>query len=274
VRETFDPSWLALREGIDHRSRSPIGLRSLREWWFTRRASRVLDLGCGTGSNLRYLAPRLPGPQRWTLLDRDAELLRRVRGPDQEVGDLTLEVVEGDLATEGLALVAEVDLVTASALLDLVSEAWLDALIDACTEAGTAAHFALSYDGTISWGGTDDPLDSVVRNAVNQHQLGDKGLGPALGPNAGLGAWDRFKARGFLTDIVPSPWVVGPNDAELAIALIDGWATAAAEQLPGQTDEVRRWAERRRASVTTDDFLLMVGHVDVFALPYWLEPER
>ena len=44
------------------------------------RGRRVIhDLGCGTGSMGRWLAPRLPGPQHWVLHDRDADLLRARR---------------------------------------------------------------------------------------------------------------------------------------------------------------------------------------------------
>ena len=70
TRETFTLDWLALREPVDHRSRSELALAGLRDWWRARRASRVVDLGCGTGSNLRYLAPRLAGgraPERGLL---------------------------------------------------------------------------------------------------------------------------------------------------------------------------------------------------------------
>ena len=37
----------------------------------------IHDLGSGTGSMSRWLAPRLPGPQHWVLHDRDADLLAR-----------------------------------------------------------------------------------------------------------------------------------------------------------------------------------------------------
>jgi SAM-dependent methyltransferase len=262
--ETFDPAWLALREPVDHRSRAAELLPPLRQWWSARGASVVLDLGAGTGSNVRYLAPMLTGAQRWTLVDHDADLLARVEAPP---GEVDVRTVQGDLAREGLAEVPRADLVTASALLDLVSRAWLERLVDACAAAGCGALFALTYDGRIEWsGGGADCLDASVREAVHEHQRMDKGLGPALGPAAARVAAELFRARGYRTVLASSPWVLGPSDDALADALVQGWAGAAAEQRPAEERRVRAWAERRRADIAHGRFALCVGHLDLLAL--------
>jgi len=263
----FDASWLQLREPVDYRSRATGLLAPLQEWWAARGAMSVLDLGAGTGSNLRWLSPRLPGRQRWTLVDHDAELLARATATG---ADVEVHPVVGDLRDAGLAQVTTADLVTASALLDLVSDPWLGALADACSDAGCAACFALTYDGTIRWSGREDPLDEVVYEAVNFHQRRDKGIGPALGPTATGVAERLFTALGYETRVEPSPWTLGPEDAELCLALIDGWARAASEQRPSQADAILQWTMRRRNDVERGDFGLVVGHQDLLALP----PER
>jgi SAM-dependent methyltransferase len=269
--ETFDAAWLALREGVDHRSRAAGLLAPLRAWWTARRAAAVLDLGCGTGSNLRYLAPKLPGRQTWTLVDHDAGLLARVEAPSADVNVLP---VRADLADVGPWELAGVDLVTASALLDLVSRSWLAALVDSCADARCGVLFALTYDGTIDWLGRDadagagsDPLDAWVRDAVNRHQRRDKGLGLALGPTAGPVAEALFRARSYRTWLLPSPWRLGPGDAELAHRLVTGWSSAALEERPEAADAVRNWGERRTWSVGREGFGLVVGHLDLLALP-------
>ena len=85
----FSPEWLALREPADHRARH----QALQQQVCTRlevlaraehRAVRIIDLGCGSGSNLRALAGSLPDQQHWTLVDYDPLLLEAARtaGPE------------------------------------------------------------------------------------------------------------------------------------------------------------------------------------------------
>ena len=270
---TFDFEWLSLREPVDHRSRAAALLRPLQTEWCARRWSRILDLGSGTGSNLRYLAPKLSGSQAWTLLDHDPDLLDRV---DIVEPISSVDRVHGDLADQGLVAIGQAQLVTGSALLDLVSEDWLGRLVKACRNASCGALFALTYSGEIEWfagnrlGDRDaDPDDTLVRFAVNAHQRGDKGLGSALGPTAGSVAESFFKAAGYGTWLLPSPWRLGPEDSELARTLVDGWEGAALE-VEVRPDRVRRihsWVERRRRTIAGGAFALTVGHLDLLALP-------
>ena len=263
---TFTHDWLALREPVDHRSRAADLVIPLAEWWAPRPRHRVLDLGSGTGSNLRYLAPRLPGEQAWTLVDRDGALLDRATGAAVAVHGVTgVERVVGDLDREGLGLVPGADLVTASALLDLATQEWLERLVAACRVAGSAALLALTWDGTMTWD-DPDPDDALGAEAVRIHQLGDKGMGPALGPAAGPAAERAFRAAGYDTRLGPSPWRLGAADALLARALIDGWAAAASEQRSDDAPLIQSWAERRRA-MTASKPGLEVGHVDLLAIP-------
>src|SRR5262249_24711314 len=65
----FQASWLDLREAADHRARSPSIASALTDALGMRRSIRVVDLGCGTGSNVRATAPLLGPEQTWTLID-------------------------------------------------------------------------------------------------------------------------------------------------------------------------------------------------------------
>lgn len=282
----FEASWLQLREPVDHRSRAPELVDRLRDGWKRRfrfeepptaaRApwkGRIVDLGSGTGSNLRFLAGRLAGPQRWTLVDHDADLLDQAGPPGDDVEVRRLRRDLGDGPGE---VIRGADLVTGSAFLDLASREWIEALVEGCGKWGAAAYFALTYDGTFRWrrdgARKDDPWrsgpdDARIREIVNAHQRRNKGLGGvSLGPDAAPLAAMLFEERGFRTWMRPSPWILGPEDSPLALRLLDGWEAAAREERPDRTREIHEWAALRRTAVAEGAFRLTVGHLDLLAM--------
>lgn len=285
----FDASWLALREPVDHRSRARELLPDVRREGSGGRWSRVVDLGSGTGSNVRYLARHLPWATEWTVVDHDRGLLDRVEAPSP---DHAVHRVEGDLADEGLEAVSGADLVTGSALLDLVSEEWLRKLRDRCVAHRCGALFALTYDGTMEWieapaagrsasrtersrsgsaaalgPSAYDSDDELVLTAVNEHQRSDKGIGTALGPAAAAVAHRLFAEAGYRSRLHPSPWLLSAGrDGALIDRLVRGWVDAAVAQEPDQEDRIRRWGARRMRDIG-DGAAVRVGHLDLLALP-------
>ena len=128
-------------------------------------------------------------------------------------------------------------LVTASALLDLVSDAWLRALAERCRENGAAALFALTYNGQSSCLPVE-PEDDAIRDLMNRHQKTDKGFAAAAGPDATDDAARCFAAVGYRVRREPTDWVLPPEAQALQRRLIEGWAEAAVEIAPGR----RRWS--------------------------------
>jgi hypothetical protein len=215
---------------------------------------------------MRYLAPRLPEPQRWLLVDRDAALLASVAIRDG--GPQRVETRQLDLRAIGEAaardLFAGRVLVTASALLDLVSEEWMHVLGARCREAGNALLFVLSYDGRIECA-PEEPEDAEVRALVNRHQRTDKGFGPALGPDAPAKAETVLVGLGYRVEREPSDWRLEPATQDLQRQLIDGWAQAAAEIAPERSTAIAGWRGRRLAHVAAHRSRLVVGHQDLVA---------
>ncbi|MEX0732754.1 MAG: class I SAM-dependent methyltransferase [Aquisalimonadaceae bacterium] len=267
----FDADWLQLREAADHAARPDTLLHAVGCWANGKDALRILDLGAGTGSNPRYLAPALACAQHWTLVDHDRRLLALA---DRSLSSLCnadgrpVPVITRQLGlADPAALIVDApNLVTASALLDLVSDSWLADLASACRRANAAVLFALSYDGDMRWE-SEDAMDEAVRHAVNAHQRRDKGLGPALGPDAARRAAAVFAEAGYTVQLQPSPWLLGPESASLQGALLDGWLRAAMEQEQAHAPDFLDWAVRRHNCIRYSEAHVVVGHQDLFAIP-------
>ena len=75
MAESFDGDWLDLREPYDAGARNAELAAMLAASLPAR--PRLLDLGAGTGSLLRWLGHFIGRAQSWTLVDSDAELLAR-----------------------------------------------------------------------------------------------------------------------------------------------------------------------------------------------------
>lgn len=264
----FSAEWLALREPADVLARAPELLPLLPQLLPGGSTARIVDLGSGTGANYRYLAPRLAVPQDWLLVDQDESLLDQARSRCRgnrlrdSVATQTCDLAGGlaELPLRGASLL------TASALLDLVSEAWLVQLADLCLAHRLPVLFALTYDGRL-WGSPADPDDEEIRAALNAHQRGDKGFGPALGPLAAQRAQALFAARGYRVATYRSDWQLSASDCALQRALLQGWASAAAEQCPDQAGRVAAWHARRLQWVQCGRSALRVGHEDLLGLP-------
>jgi trans-aconitate methyltransferase len=248
----FSPEWLALREpsdlaardqGLLHAAVAAAGPKPI-----------ILDVGCGTGSTARALAPHLPPGTQWRLVDNDPDLLSRASvDSGYSLSTHCVDIREFEqLPLEGATLV------TASALLDLVSKEWL---LELASRIRVPLYLALSYDGSMQWS-PEEPFDGVVTEAFNRHQQGDKGFGKALGPDAGTVAQTILENAGFDVDVASSPWQLGPEDAALQRALIEGIAQAAAEA--GEVSALSWGAKRIEAASHSS---CTIGHVDILAIP-------
>ena len=262
----FSADWLTLREPYDLRARNPGVLDAVAASLSLLSPVRVVDLACGTGSTLRALGPHLPARQSWKLFDNDLGLLARAKATTLGTGT-TVTAMPLDLNRDlEAALDGPVDLVATSALLDLVSDTWLDRLAVEIAARSIPLYAALSYDGRIGFT-PPDPLDAEITAAVNAHQRMDKGFGPALGPTAAAFAIARFEALGYSVVRGPSDWVMKPDDRDIQNEILAGWAGAARDMDALSPANITDWLTRRRDAVAAGYSSLYVGHVDFFATP-------
>jgi len=263
---SFSREWLALREPADHAARNKEVLAAVAAHFADRADVAVTDLASGQGSTLRAVAPYLPPGQSWTLVDYDEALLDAAKtlaaGTDVEIATQRADLsddIEGVLALP-------TDLLTTSAFFDLVSKAWLTQFIKQAAKLRLPVYAALTYDGRMSCTPTDEH-DVAVVAAFNRHQRHDKGFGPALGPTATETAQRLFESAGYTVIAGPSDWRLGPANAELQRQLIGGWHDAVVELKEIPSSALAAWRAARMAAIDTGKAELMVGHMDLFAVP-------
>ena len=262
----FSAEWLNLREHYDIAARNPAVLGAVAAAFADQDSISVVDLACGTGSTLHAISGQLPSRQSWRLVDNDLGLLARASKldlpPDIKVVTRPVDLVR-DLE---LALEGPLDLVTVSALLDLVSLEWLDRLAIEAAARRLPVYAALTYDGRT---GIEPPdgFDVEILGCFNAHQRTDKGFGAALGPTAAARALERFEHFGY--DIVQgvSDWVLRSTDQSIQEALFAGWAQLGVQSRTVSSDLVSAWLARRHSHLTAGRSALCVGHVDIFARP-------
>lgn len=261
----FSAAWLELREPYDRKARNGTVLDAVAAAFASHNAISIVDVACGTGSTLRALSPRLKARQSWRLADNDLSLLART--PQSSLPDLAVATAPTDLNRDlEAALDGPLDLVTTSALLDLVSNDWLQRFAIEAAARRLPVYAALSYDGRAELAPAEDG-DAKVIAAVNRHQRTDKGFGPALGPEAASSAVAMFKRVGYEVVQGPSDWRFEPPDRDIQAEMLAGWGHAAREIGDLSSSAVAEWLALRRSHVAAGRSSIRVGHVDFFATP-------
>lgn len=285
----FSASWLALREGADHRSRNAELAKTLAARLAAKGAvnggvTRVVDLGAGSGSNLRATAPSLGARQEWVLVDYDRSLIAAAQSAlaawadhAEITGDslaltkdgksIAVSFREADLNRELDAVLGiPADLLTASALFDLISESWMQRFARAIAAKGCLFYTVLTYDGRDEFNPIH-PFDDAVLNAFGLHQKRDKGFGPAAGPDAAEALAGAFRAAGYTVETGDSPWVLKPSDNALVQELLAGIAGAVRETGLIAKSSLDDWLFYRQAIADQKGSRLITGHTDILACP-------
>jgi trans-aconitate methyltransferase len=268
--ERVSAGWLALREPADAAARARDLVDELRRHLPATGQMVIHDLGCGTGAMGRWLAPLLPGPQHWVLHDRDADLLEAASayppGPAADGSAVTLETKQSDINNLDYDEFADATLITASALLDMLTADELSGLTDLCMTAACPALLTLSVTGRVELTPAD-ALDRRVAAAFNAHQRRTTRRGALLGPDAAEEAITQLGRRGGEVVVRSSPWRLDAPDADLIAEWFKGWLWAACEQEPELTAQTDSYERRREAEATAGQLQVTVDHADLLVVP-------
>lgn len=262
--------WLSLREPADAAARAPELVEEVRAHLPNDGVVLVHDLGCGTGSMARWLAVQLNGPQHWVLVDRDAELLAvAATSVPQQSADgapVTIETRRRDIIRLAPHELSGAALITASAVLDMMTGEGLERFVATCVGAGCPALVLLSVTGQVDLR-PHVPFDQRVSEAFNAHQRRIVDGQRLLGPDAVGAAVDSFERLGVDVLVRPSPWRLGPEQRALEAQWFTGWLGAACEQAPSLAAEAAPYAQRRLAEAAAGELWVTAHHQDLLVRP-------
>ena len=288
MAEEFDGDWLDLREPYDAAARNADLAAMLAAALPAR--PRVLDLGAGTGSLLRWLGHFIGRAQAWTLVDADAELADRAFDTIAERADavgwtatfpgrktLLVHAPGGAWRVEGLIAdladapdnlpLDKVDAVVNTALCDLVSQGWIERMAAACAKRRLPFYAALNVTGRERFM-PPHPADALVARGFRRDQRRDKGFGgTALGPAAPAAIAEAFAAHGYTVYRAPSDWIVDRRSRLFAREVATGHGAAALAWERRSAAAIEDWIEHRRAQATDGTLSVRIGHQDILALP-------
>ena len=243
----FSAEWLALREPADAAARSERLLQAVAGAVHARDQPPGLDLGA-RHRRQRALSRRAAAPQQqWPLVDHDPRC--SIEAPRDCGCSARPWLGDEGLADHGAArpicrrfdpasvAVSRSTLVTASALLDLVSAAWIEALASECRVAGAAGLFALTYDGRIHC----RPRSRATTTSAARERAPARrqGLRPGARARRCTSAAECFGALGYAVDREAQRLAPEPDRRGLQRQLIEGWARAAVQMAPDRARVIR-----------------------------------
>ncbi len=276
----FSEEWLRLREPADAAARNRGLAEKLAASIAGRGTINFIDLGCGTGANLRYTALAIPPgvPQHWRLLDYDPNLLiaagenlRQWADRFTEAGngirlekegrEIDVTFCRADLFSDIEAVLSPGEITTASAFFDLVSSDWIIRFAKAAANVQAVVYASLTYNGLETWSPLH-PADAAMLAAFHVDQRRDKGFGAASGPDAALTLQNALAAEGYSVDTGESPWKLGEDTRQLLQELAEGSAAAVAELKLFDEEPISGWTKSRRDATSC-----VIGHTDLLAFP-------
>ena len=265
----YAPEWLQLREPADAAARSydlldPLRIRLAN---LPRRADGFVihDIGCGTGSMGRWLAPRLDGAQHWVLHDRDPYLLHfaAVASPRSAAdgSHVTVETRRGDVGPDhggrtGRRLPG--DRVRAARRPHPRG--------DRCSRR-RLCRGRLSRPADAVGGGARRARPHRIRWTRRSPRRSTPISGGAVcsGRTRSRSHARRSPNTGATVRLNPSPWRLGPEQAALTEQWLRGWVGAAVEERPELATPAEGYLAERLEACAAGELRVVVQHSDLLA---------
>lgn len=283
----FDPNWLQERYPFDADARN-----KEREWEAIHQFAyldhvHLVDLGTGTGSNVRYYLEQFPQNQTWHCVEEDGALkemfwqnikqLAKTEGYELEWNGEALKMsksghwvnihfVEGNLMElDSLVDLLRTDFILANAVFDLFSEAQFSELIHIISHHSLSLFFSLNYEGMKFF--PSEEADVFYIDQYNAHMKRPQPFGHGMGPDASQLMEKAFRTALAEVKLGESIWEIGEKDEKMLTYLLGFFEDALADWWKTTEEKAAfiAWIGRKKTMIQEQQLAANVYHQDVLA---------
>jgi len=267
VPAEFD--WLNLRFGFDSQSRNKdLEKKMLQN--LSQNQLNVLDLGAGSAANLYYFFSKLPNDSKWTLIDRDVDLLNKINFNQFQLKH-TPEILHSNfLDPQCIIYQNKYDLILANAVFDLCTKNHFMQLLanlnESCTISNeTVLYFTINITPQIEFLPKLDE-DNIFIDLFFKHMQREQSFGHAMGPNCVTQMKECFDFHKFNYESKKSNWVILPRDQKMLFSNLEFIENSCSELISTQMRKtLNHWISIRKKQITNKELTLTVGHEDLLA---------
>ena len=283
----FSIQWLEDRFPFDIAARNKTVENACLHYCQNKETLRIVDIGSGTGSNGLYFFEKFPQTQEWTFIELNKELLEaafaRIKTWADEKGypssrdglAMQLELPGREVQIKGLNTsflelqkvidLHQVDLVTAGAVFDLLTQEMFQSITDQlifhqvgllATLNFTDQRFQPSLSG-----------DEQYIRLYKEHMLRPQAFGQSMGPDC-YEQMTRYYEKSELDWVGgKSEWEIGPGDTTMHVHVLNFMENSVPEMLTDELDDFGEWIAKKKQLVHAQQLSTYVSHYDIFVKP-------
>jgi hypothetical protein len=160
---------------------------------------------------------------------------------------------------------AEVDLVTAAAVFDLLSLNMLEEFLKLLLDAKVALLATINYTGMRFK--PEQVGDIYYADLYSKHMKREQAFGVSLGPDCSRGMMNFYHRKNIDAVCGPSNWKVSPADLNMNNFLFEYMENAIPEMLKGdqEVEPFNLWIDKKKELLENGQLTTEVLHFDIFA---------
>ena len=284
-RTLFTQKWMNAREIYDSCSRSSI----LNQYLSSNKNvfKNIIDIGCGTGSFLRWMIINKYKFENFLMIDHDKKLLNKVYKITKnsvlkynmlftkksincfhlkESTNSTyseIKTIMGDIC-KLFKYIDKYDFISFSAIADILPKLYLDKLFDLQLSEKIIL-FSICYDGNITWN-YKNKYDRYIIKKFNEHQHSIKNDNYMLGPKSVSYIKKKSKKKNYKIRLMDSSWNLeskSNNDKEFHRQYIDTIFKPLKSDNSIDISLLKEWVNDKYEKIEKGKLKTIVHHKDI-----------